>query len=203
MRKRIAWAVTWLAGAALAAAGAAVAISMLGTDLFGGRAAPLTPVQVAQRLAALRTATTPPGSPPPGHGTRPHPGSSPARRVTFPTPAGSVSASCSAGLATLTTWSITTPGYQADGYLQGPAPAAWIRFRSGSAEQTVTVTCASGIPHRVISTGGRGTGGTGDDHGGRRGGTGRGGDGGGSGSGGSGGHDGGGSGGSSGGKGRG
>jgi hypothetical protein len=185
MRKRIAWAVTWLAGAALAAAGAAVAISMLGTDLFGGSTAPLTQAQVAKRLAAQRAVTTPPGSRPPQHGTRPHPGSSPgsspARRVTFPTPAGSVSASCSAGLATLTTWSITTPGYQAAGYLQGPAPAAWIRFRSGSAEQTVTVTCASGIPHRVISTGG--TGGTGDDHGGGRGGNGRGGDGGGSGSG--------------------
>jgi hypothetical protein len=191
MRKRIAWAVTWLAGAALAAAGAAVAISMLGTDLFGGSTAPLTQAQVAKRLAAQRAVTTPPGSRPPQHGTRPHPGSSPGssptRRVTFPTPAGSVSASCSAGLATLTTWSITTPGYQADGYLQGPAPAAWIRFRSGSAEQTVTVTCASGIPHRVISTGGGG-----DDHGGGRGGRGGSGRGGGSG-----GHDGGGSGGGS------
>jgi uncharacterized membrane protein YgcG len=175
MRKRIAWAVLWLAGAALAAAGAAVVISLLGTDLFGGSSRPLTQGEVAQRLAANSSATSPTGptTQPPGQ----HPSSSPpvpaARRITFPTAAGSVTASCSGGLATLNSWSITTPGYEGDGYLQGPARAAWIRFKSGSAEQTVTVTCRGGVPQHVISKHDAG-----DDHGGRRGGRGGGGHGG-------------------------
>src|SRR6185437_13877228 len=150
MRKRIAWAVMWLAGAALAAAGAAVAISLLGTDLFGGSSQPLTQAEVTQRLAAQGTTTSPAIQPPGGaHGS-----SSPAtagRRTTFPTAAGVVSASCSSGLATLTTWQITTPGYEADGYSRGPARTAWIKFKSGTTEQTVTVSCPGGIPHHVIS----------------------------------------------------
>jgi uncharacterized membrane protein YgcG len=168
MRKRIAWAVMWLAGAALAAAGAAVALSLLGADLFGGSSQPLTQAQVSQRLAAQRTTTspgTPPATQPPGQG---HGSSSPAsagRRTTFPTAAGVVSASCSAGLATLTTWQITTPGYEADGYSRGPAREAWIKFKSGTTEQTVTVSCPGGVPHHVISNHDAG-----DDRGGGRGG---------------------------------
>jgi hypothetical protein len=154
MRSRITWAALWLAGAVLAAAGITVTVSLLGTDLLGPASPVLSAAQVRQQLASQPAAPAPapagsaqsgsaqPGSAQPG---------GPATRASFSTAAGMVSASCSGGLARLTSWTITTPGYRTDGYLQGPAPSAWITFKSGAREQTVTVTCRGGRPHHVIS----------------------------------------------------
>jgi hypothetical protein len=184
MRSRITWAAMWLAGAVLAAAGITVTVSLLGTDLFGPASPVLSAAQVRDQLArqpAVSASAAPPAPAEPG---------GPVARTSFATAAGMVSASCSGGLARLPTWTVTTPGYRTDGYVQGPAPAAWIRFKSGGSEQTVTVTCRGGRPHHVISNddrgaspggGNSGTPATGttspgaDDHGGGGGGRGRGG----------------------------
>jgi hypothetical protein len=96
----------------------------------------------------------------------------------FPASAGTVFASCSSGLVTLTRW-IPEGGYGAGESAPGPARSAWVQFESASTELTVTATCAGGQPHFVTSTDdrhGAGGGGGGDDHGG---GGGQGGDGGG------------------------
>ncbi len=150
MRSRFTWAAVWLAGALLAAAGITLAVSLLGTDLLGPASPVLTAEQIRQQLASQPAAAapaSPPGSAQPG---------GPASRTSFGTAAGMVSASCSGGLATLTSWTVTTPGFRTDGYVQGPAAAAWITFKSGSSEQTVTVTCRGGRPHHVISRDDRG-----------------------------------------------
>lgn len=155
MRSRITWAATWLAGALLAAAGITFAVSQLGTDLLGPASPVLTATQVRQQLASQPASSAPAGPPasaPPG---------GPASRTSFGTAAGMVWASCSGGLATLTSWTVTTPGYRTDSYVQGPAATTWITFKSASSEQTVTVTCRGGRPHHVISN---------DDRGGRHGG---------------------------------
>ncbi|HEU5421418.1 MAG TPA: hypothetical protein VFV41_27280 [Streptosporangiaceae bacterium] len=175
MRSRITWAAMWLAGAVLAAAGITVTVSLLGTDLLGPASPVLSQAQVRQQLArrpAVSASAAPPGSAQPG---------GPAARTSFSTAAGMVSASCPGGLARLTSWQITTPGYRADGYVQGPAAMAWIKFKSsGGREQTVTVTCRGGRPQHVISNDDNVAGGSGapapgttspgaDDHGGSRG----------------------------------
>jgi len=149
MRSRITWAALWLAGALLAAAGITVTVSLLGTDLLGPASPVLSAAQVRQQLASQPASApaAPPGSAQPA---------GPAQRASFSTAAGMVSASCSGGLARLTSWQVTTPGYRTDGYLQGPARTAWIRFKSSGREQTVTVTCRGGRPHHVISNDDRG-----------------------------------------------
>ena len=150
MRSRITWAALWLAGAVLAAAGVTLAVSLLGTDLLGPASPVLSAAQVRQQLASQ------PAAPAPAPSGSPQPGG-PAARASFSTAAGMVSASCSGGLARLTSWTITTPGYRTDGYLQGPAKTAWITFKSSAREQTVTVTCRGGRPHHVISNDDRAT----------------------------------------------
>lgn len=79
-------------------------------------------------------------------------------------------ASCASGEATLGRW-ILASGYATDGYVKGPASSAWVKFKSGSSEVTVTVTCVSGNPHFVASSDDRGGGHGGDagHSGGRRG----------------------------------
>jgi hypothetical protein len=150
MRSRITWAATWLAGALLAAAGITFAVSQLGTDLLGPASPVLTAEQIRHQLAAQPASSAPAGPP-----ASAQPGG-PASRTSFATAAGMVSASCSGRLAMLTAWTVTTPGYRTDGYVQGPAAVAWITFKSGGSEQTVTVTCRGGRPHHVISNDDRG-----------------------------------------------
>lgn len=140
----------WLAGALLAAAAITFAVSLLGTDLLGPASPVLTAAQIRKQLAGQPASAAPAGPP-----ASAQPGG-PAARSSFGTAAGMVSASCTGRLATLTSWTVTTPGYRTDGYVQGPAAAAWIRFKSGSSEQTVSVTCRGGRPHHVISRDDRG-----------------------------------------------
>jgi len=153
MRKHVAWAAAlWLAGALIAAAGATAAVSFLGAGLFGASGQPMTQAQVRKELAQHGPAAAS-GQPRPAPGASGHsrtpsapaPGSMKVIRVT----GGTVYASCSSGLAKLT-WTLAQ-GYQADGSLMGPARSAWVKLKSGSTEQLVTVTCAGDHPRDVVS----------------------------------------------------
>jgi hypothetical protein len=144
-------------------------VSVLGTGLFGASGQPLTQADVQQRLARHAHAAAASGqhSPAPSaHGRSRTPSAAtpaPGSTKVIPVTGGTVYASCSSGLAKLT-WSLAQ-GYQADGYLAGPAGSAWVKLKSGSAEQLVTVTCAGDRPREVVSVpdvrggGGHGSGG--------------------------------------------
>jgi hypothetical protein len=164
MRKHVAWAAAlWLAGALIAAAGATAAVNFLGTGLFGASGKPMTQAEVQQDLARPAPAAAS-GQPSPAPGA-----SGPSRTQSAPA-AGSVKvlaggtmfASCSSGLARLT-WTLGQ-GYEADGSQMGPARAAWVKLKSGSTEQLVTVTCQGDHPRYVVSApddrGGHGGGGS-------------------------------------------
>jgi uncharacterized membrane protein YgcG len=172
MRKHVVrGAALWLVGAMIAAAGATAAVSFLGTGLFGASGQPLTQADVQQRFARHAHAAAASGqhSPAPsGHGRSRRPAAAtpaPGSMKVIPVTGGTVFASCSSGLAKLT-WSLAQ-GYQADGYLAGPARSAWVKLKSGSTEQLVTVTCAGDRPRDVVSAPDvRGGGGGGGGHGG-------------------------------------
>jgi hypothetical protein len=68
-----------------------------------------------------------------------------------------VLASCASGNATLTGW-IPASGYGVDGFVQGPARSAWVKFKANGSEITVTVMCVSGKPHFTTSADDRGGG---------------------------------------------
>jgi hypothetical protein len=196
MRPRILLLVAgWLAGAAAAATGVTLALSVLGSGLFGTAGHPLSMAQVQQQLAQ---AGSEPSAAAAGSPQIVDQGGTPGARNTS---GGSVVVRCTSQGVYLTA---ATPaqGYQADDLLQGPAPTVWVSFRSGSAEVHVTASCTTGRPRFTVSSeprGGHGGGsspspgplasqstvpasGGGDDHGG--GGSGGGGDHGGGGSGG-------------------
>ena len=171
MRKHVVWAAAlWLAGALIAAAGATAAVIFLGTGLFGATGQPMTQAEVRQELAQHATAAAS-GHPSPapggsGHSRTP---SAPAAGSVKVLPGGTIYASCSSGLAKLT-WSLAQ-GYEADGYQGGPARSAWVKLKSGSTEQLVTVTCTGDHPRYVVRAldvrGGHDGGGSGrDGHGG-------------------------------------
>jgi hypothetical protein len=182
MRPRILLLVAgWLAGAAAAATGVTLALSALGSGLFGAAGQTLSAAQVEQQLAQAgpEPSTAATGSP------------QPVDQVGTPgvrdTSGGNVIVRCTSQGAIL----IATPavGYSADDLLQGPARVVWVSFRSDSAEVHVTASCATGQPRITVSSeprGGHGGGspspggptgqstvppsGGGDDHGGGNGG---------------------------------
>jgi hypothetical protein len=187
MTKRAAFVpVLLLTGLIVAVVGATAALRLIGDGAFGPGGRALSQADVRQSLAqhppagaggiasasspgSARPAVTPShrprrgrpaqgatGAPAPGH--RPVAGS-------FASSGGTVFAACSAGRVTLTSW-IPAQGYGSDGVSRGPAPSAWVKFKSSSAEITVTATCGGGQPRFAASA---------DDHGGGRGGEGGGG----------------------------
>jgi len=150
MRPRILLLVAgWLAGAAAAATGVTLALSVLGSGLFGTAGHPLSMAQVQQQLAqaAPQRSATAAGSP-----QTVDQGGTPGARNTS---GGSVVVRCTSQGAYLTA---ATPaqGYQADDLLQGPAPTVWVSFRSGSAEVHVTASCTTGQPRFTVSSEPRG-----------------------------------------------
>jgi hypothetical protein len=190
MRPRILLLVAgWLAGAAAAATAVTLALSALGSGLFGTAGHPLSMEQVQQQLAQAgpEQSAAAAGSP-----QTVDQGGTPGARNTS---GGSVVVRCTSQGAFLT----ATPalGYRADDLQQGPAPAVWVSFRNNSAEVHVAASCATGQPRFTVSSEPRGghDGGTpspgaptsqstvpanggGDDHGGGNGGGGNGGGGG-------------------------
>jgi hypothetical protein len=149
MRPRILLLVAgWLAGAAAAATGVALALSVLGSGLFGTAGHPLSMAQVQQQLAQ---AGPEPSAAATGSPQAVDQGGTPGAKNTS---GGSVVVRCTSQGAYL----MATPalGYRADGLLHGPAPTVWVTFRSGSAEVHVTATCSAGQPQFTVSSEPRG-----------------------------------------------
>jgi hypothetical protein len=188
MSKRVALVSAVVVAALVAAVlGATAALGLIGLGAFSPGGRPLSETDVHRSLEAGARSTTPAPNPTPiprtqspskGAPGSQDPGRTPAARIgAFSAAGGAVFASCTSGQATLTRW-IPASGYSTDGYGAGPASSVWVKFKSGGSEQTVTVNCVAGNPHRVTSTDdhGGGTGGTGGGTGGAGGGTGGGGD---------------------------
>jgi hypothetical protein len=148
MRPRILLLVAgWLAGAAAAATGVTLALSALGSGLFGTAGPVLSAAQVEQQLAQA--------SPEPSAAAT---GSQPLHQVGTPgvknTSGGIVVVRCTNQGALL----MATPalGYSADDVLHGPASVVWASFRSDSSEVHVTASCATGEPRITTSSEARG-----------------------------------------------
>jgi hypothetical protein len=153
MRPRILLLVAgWLAGAAAAATGVTLALSALGSGLFGAAGQTLSAAQVEQQLAQ---AGPEPSAAATGSPQLTDQGGTAGVRNTS---GGSVVVRCTSQGAIL----MATPaqGFSADDLLHGPAREVWVSFRSGSAEVHVTVSCATGQPRFTVSSEPRG------DHGG-------------------------------------
>jgi hypothetical protein len=141
MRTRTALTATaWVAGAALATAGATVALSVLGSDLLGTSAPVLSSAQVQAQLAA-------PGRAGPATAPRPssQPAASPGAGAARIFSGGTVYAVCAHHQATLADW-VPAQGYETAGFSAGPARAVAVRFQSASAVLVVTVTCPRNRP---------------------------------------------------------
>jgi len=149
MRPRILLLVAgWLAVAAAAATGVTLALSVLGSGLFGTAGHPLSMAQVQQQLAQ---AGPEPSAAAAGSPQTVDQGGTPGARNTS---GGGVVVRCTSQGAYLT----ATPaqGYRADDLQQGPAPAVWVSFRSASAEVHVTASCPTGQPRFTVSSEPRG-----------------------------------------------
>jgi hypothetical protein len=150
-----------LAGLVVAVVSATAALRIIGTSAFGPGGKPLTQADV-QRALAQQPPTTP-AQPTPGHGS---PSGKPSRHHPTPTSrpvsgsfsssGGNVIARCLSGQVALTGW-FPAQGYAVDGYLQGPAASAWVKFGTGTSEVTVTASCGAGAPRFSTAA---------DDHGG-------------------------------------
>ena len=148
MRPRILLLVAgWLAGAAAAATGVTLALSALGSGLFGSAGQTLSVAQVEQQLAQA-------GPEPSAAATGSQPvdqGGTPAVKNTS---GGLVVVRCTSQGATMT----VTPaqGYRADDVQLGPARVVWTSLRSDSSEVHVTASCATGQPRISVSSEPRG-----------------------------------------------
>jgi len=163
-----------LVGLVIAVVGATAALRLIGTGGLGPGGTPLSQADV-QRALAEQPPTTPaqrtpqptpshrsPSGQPSGHHSAPtaHPVSG-----SFSSSGGSVIARCLSGQVTIARW-IPAQGYATDGYLQGPAASAWVKFKSATSEVTVTATCGSGGPHFSTAADDNHGGGGGGGHGG-------------------------------------
>ncbi|HET9897647.1 MAG TPA: hypothetical protein VFQ44_22175 [Streptosporangiaceae bacterium] len=137
-----------LAGAAASVAGSTAALRLIDNTAISPGGTPLTQAEVRRTL----TGTSPggPGSQqsPPATSRPPASPSDSARHtapVSFTAAGSTVFASCNGGKVTLTSW-IPAQGFESDGFRRGPAVTAWVNFKSGSSEVTVTASCSNGQP---------------------------------------------------------
>jgi len=140
----------WFAAAIATTAVGVTAIDTLGAGLLSGSGtdAPLTESEVQRRLAsespspaASATSAAPPTTPPTTAPTR----TNGVVARALPTPGGTVHATCSGGLASLTAWS-PAQGFRADDPVRGPAAAVTIKFKKDRNEMTIVVRCVNGEP---------------------------------------------------------
>jgi hypothetical protein len=149
MRPRIILLVAgWLAGAAVAATGVTLALSALGSGLFGTAGQALSETEVEQQLAR---AGPEPSAAAAGSPQATGQGGTPGLQNTS---GGSALVWCTSQGAVLrvTPWQ----GYSADDLLPGPAPVVSVSFRSGSAEVHVAASCATDKPRFTVTTEPRG-----------------------------------------------
>jgi hypothetical protein len=125
-----------------------LALSALGSGLFGAAGQTLSVAQVEQQLAQAgpEPSAAATGSPQPTDQS----GTAGVRN----TSGGSVVVRCTSQGAIL----VATPaqGYSADDVLHGPARVVWASFRSDSAEVHVTASCATGQPRIAVASEPRG-----------------------------------------------
>jgi hypothetical protein len=151
--------------------GATAALRLIGGGAFGPGGRPLSESDVRKSFnAAPRTSTARPSPAGPSQSQSPPPTTTEgAKTGTFSSAGGVVRASCASGKAALASW-IPATGYGTDGYVRGPARTAWVKFKAGGSEITVTVTCVSGKPQFAKSAddsgghGGHGGGGGSSGH---------------------------------------
>jgi hypothetical protein len=161
-----------LAGLVIAVVGAITAVLLIGRLTFSPGSKPLSAADVRKSFArqmADHPGTGPsqgasapprPGQTPESPPSRSPRGTKPAASSPFASSGGTVLASCTGGKVTLT-GVIPNDGYGTDGELTGPAASAWVKFKSATAEVTVTVTCVSGRPSFGQASDERGGGGGG------------------------------------------
>ncbi len=141
--------------------GATAALRLIG-GAFGPGGRPLSESDVRKAFSAAPRTPASPSQPGQSQSQSAHPPTTAgAKKGTFSSAGGAVLASCASGNATLTRW-IPATGYGVDGFVQGPARAAWVKFKADGSEITVTVTCVSGKPHFDASADDRGGGHGGD-----------------------------------------
>jgi hypothetical protein len=148
MRPRILLLVAgWLAGAAAAATGVTLALSALGSGLFGAAGQTLSAAQVEQQLAQA-------GPEPSAAATESPQADQDGTAGAKNTSGGYVVVRCTSQGAIL----MATPaqGYSADDLLHGPARVVSVSFRSDSAEIRVSASCATGQPRFTVSSEPRG-----------------------------------------------
>lgn len=154
-------------GVVVAVAGATAALGLIGLGTFGPDNKSLSEADVRRSLSGHRAASSQAPAPRTSRSRSPRPQGSPGGRQSpvtgaFSTSGGSVFASCTSGLATLTRW-IPAGGYTTDGVVRGPASSVWVNFKSAGNEVLMTVTCVGGRPHLASSAdlrhGGEGGGG--------------------------------------------
>jgi hypothetical protein len=156
MRPRIILLIAgWLAGAAAAATGVTLALSALGSGLFGAAGQTLSAAQVEQQLAQAGP------EPPAAAAGSPQATSQGGTPGVKNTSGGGVVVRCTsqgALLAGATPWQ----GYRVDDLVRGPARVVAVSFRSDSAEVHVAASCPTGQPLFAVSNESRG--GHGDDN---------------------------------------
>lgn len=133
----------WVLTAAVATAVGIAAVTAIGSGLADSTSAPLSQSDVAASLARPQPPGPPSSAAPASSAPSSQPAAAPSKVLA--TPGGSVVASCTAGKATLTSWS-PNQGYQTDDVDRGPDKTAKIKFDSDEQELTVKVDCPGGQP---------------------------------------------------------
>jgi hypothetical protein len=146
-----------LAGLVVAVIGATAALRVIGGGTFGPGGEPLSSADVQRSLAQQPAVRQ---SPRPSQAATARPSASAPAPVSrnFTSGGGTVYAACLSGQVRLTSW-IPAQGYAADGYATGPAAFAWVRFKSGGTELTVTARCSGDRPRFAVAADLRGDGG--------------------------------------------
>ena len=157
----------WLLGAVAATCGSMLAVSQLAHGLLGPGTQQLSAADVRNDLASSHRVTAAPA--PASKSPVARPAAGPDRTTAgAPAPgsagtllvsrAGTVMASCQAGLAYLQYWS-PAQGFQADDVLRGPAARVRLVFEGAGSGLLMTVSCDAGQPaDQVISVPGDGGG---------------------------------------------
>jgi hypothetical protein len=134
--------VAWLAGAAAAVTVGLVALSTVGTGLFG-------PADPLAQAADTHASPGPDPDPAPEPTTEPTTGPSVGQDRTLTSPGGTVVARCIGDRAYLVLWS-PGQGFHTDDAFRGPATVARVSFESRTREVNIKVTCVAGEPHSSI-----------------------------------------------------
>jgi hypothetical protein len=140
--------VLWVVAAAAATAVGLVAVSAIGTDIFGGGQDPLSQSEVDELLASSPPATTPAPASTTATPTTSTPPPPPAEKATE-TAGGTVIARCEGGLVRVVSASPAL-GYRVDPDDDDVDDHPSVKFQSGEREIEVRLRCVNGTPSADI-----------------------------------------------------